>query len=164
MAILLTITNIIIYHLENADIAFTLAITFGTISYHFLMRIAVGTIVETIMGNKADFTKRWYQCRPWEIRLYNRLKVKRWKKVMPTFQSDYFDHKIHTWNEIAGAMCQAEVVHEIIVILSFVPIVFSIWFGSMPVFLITSVIAAALDLMFVIIQRYNRPRIMKLIK
>ena len=67
-------------------------------------------------------------------------------------------------DEIAQAMCQAELVHETIVILSFVPVAFSAVFGAFWVFLITSLCAAAFDLMFVIIQRYNRPRIIRLIK
>ena len=158
---LLAAANIIMYRLVGADTMLSLAITFGTVAYHFLIRLAVGALVTAIMGNKADYTKRWYRCRSWEMRLYNWMKVRRWKRVLPTFQSDYFDNKKHSWDEIAQAMCQAEVVHEIIFILSFVPILFSIWFGALPVFLITSFFAAAFDLMFVIIQRYNRPRVIK---
>ena len=67
--------------------------------------------------------------------------------------------KTHTWDEIAQAMCQAELVHETIVILSFLPILAGIRFGAYPVFIITSVLAAAFDMMFVIMQRYNGPRI-----
>ncbi|MBO4355499.1 MAG: hypothetical protein J5850_01430 [Clostridia bacterium] len=80
---------------------------------------------------------------------------------MPAFQPALFDTKIHSWSEIAQAMCQAEVVHEIIVVLSFVPILFSIWVGALPVFLITSILSAGMDLMFVILQRYNRSRVIK---
>ena len=61
-------------------------------------------------------------------------------------------------------MCQAEIVHEIIIVLSFVPIIFSIWFGELLVFIITSVISALIDSIFVMLQRYNRSRIIKLIK
>lgn len=67
-----------------------------------------------------------------------------------------------TLSEIAQAMCQAEIVHEIIIILSFVPIAFIPRFGAAPVFIITSLLAAELDLSFVILQRFNRPRILKI--
>lgn len=90
--------------------------------------------------------------------------MKHWKNKLPSYQPEYFDPQKHSWDEIAQAMCQAELVHEVIVVLSFVPIAFSVWFGALPVFVITSVAAAAFDLMFVIIQRYNRPRVMRLIK
>ena len=46
---------------------------------------------------------------------------------------------------------------------SFVPLLFSLAVGVLPVFLITSLIAAAFDMIFVIIQRYNRPRLLRLI-
>ena len=39
-----------------------------------------------------------------------------------------------------------------------------IWFGVYPVFIITSILSAMFDMTFVIIQRYNRQRIVKLIK
>lgn len=56
--------------------------------------------------------------------------------------------------------CQSETVHEVNMLLSFVPLLFSIWFGSLDVFLITSCGAA----LFVIMQRYNRPRLMRLMR
>lgn len=83
---------------------------------------------------------------------------------MPTFVPELFDTKKHSLDEIAQAMCQAELVHETIIILSFAPILLTIWFGDFWIFLITSVLAALFDLCFVIMQRYNRPRIVKLIK
>ena len=75
-----------------------------------------------------------------------------------------FDPRLHTWEEIVQSMCQAELVHETIAVLSFLPIAEGVWFGEYPVFLITSVLAAACDMAFVIVQRYNRQRVMKLLK
>ncbi len=46
----------------------------------------------------------------------------------------------------------------------FVPIIFSIWVGAIMVFIITSLLASLFDMTFVIIQRYNRPRIVRLLK
>lgn len=73
------------------------------------------------------------------------------------------DYTKYSWDEIAQASCQAELVHEAIILLSFVPIVFSTWFGVTTVFIITSALAALFDMTFVIIQRYSRPRIIRLI-
>ena len=61
-------------------------------------------------------------------------------------------------------MCQAECVHETNIVLSFLPIFAVHWFGAAPVFIATSVCAAMIDLAFVIIQRYNRPRIVSLMQ
>ena len=58
----------------------------------------------------------------------------------------------------------AELVHETIAVLSFLPIAAGVRFGAYPVFIITSVLAAACDMAFVIMQRYNRPRLIKLME
>ena len=63
---------------------------------------------------------------------------------MPTYDSSLFDTKIQSLQEIVQAMCQAELVHETIVVLSFVPIVAGVWFGAYPVFVITSALASFL--------------------
>ena len=62
------------------------------------------------------------------------------------------------------ASCQAEIVHEAITMLSFVPILFTVWFGGAGVFLTNSCLAALLDIAFVMVQRYNRPRLLRLIQ
>ena len=62
------------------------------------------------------------------------------------------------------AMCQAELVHETIMVFSFLPIIASVWFESIGVFVITSIVSALIDLIFVIIQRYNRPRIIRILQ
>ena len=60
-------------------------------------------------------------------------------------------------------MCQSELVHETNIVLSFVPLAASVRFDAFPVFLITSICSAAFDLLFVIMQRYNRFRILKMV-
>lgn len=149
------------YYFEKSWLL-SMAITLGTILYHFVMRLLVGYMYNKIMNNKADYTKKWYQLKPWEQKLYEFIKVKKWKKYMPTYDEKLFSIKEHAWDEIVGAMCQAELVHETIVILSFIPVLASIAFGEFPVFLITSLCAALFDAMFAIVQRYNRPRVVRL--
>ena len=139
------------------------AITFGTFFYHFAMRLAVGYGIDAIMGNKADLRKAWFQTQPFESRLYKVLGVKNWKASLPTYAPDVFDPKQHGWVQIAQATCQAEIVHEVIIVFSFLPLLTAIPFGGFWIFLITSILAATFDLCFVIMQRFNRPRIMKLI-
>ena len=83
---------------------------------------------------------------------------------MPTYDPEAFDKRKHSWDEIVQVMCQAELVHETIILLSFVPILAHIWFGALEVFIITSVLAAVFDGTFVIIQRFNRPRVINMLK
>ncbi len=142
----------------------TLAITFGTIAYHFCMRLAVGAVVDCVMKNRADYSKAWYRLRKWEKKCYDVIMVKNWKKWMPTYDPEVFSPKKHTWDEIAQAMCQSEIVHEINVVLSFLPVLLALYFGAFAVFLITSLCGAVFDLLFVIMQRYNRPRVVGMIR
>lgn len=152
----------ILFCYSHRGIYLTLAVTFGTTAYHFGMRLFVGALYHVIMGNRVDYTKKWYQIRPWENKLYQFLKVKTWKDRMPTYHPDTFSPQKHTWDEIAQAMCQSELVHETNMLLSFLPLAASKWFGAFYVFLITSVCGAAFDLLFVIMQRYNRARVIKI--
>lgn len=157
-----TIFTTILFHCFDKDIYLILAITFGTTTYHLGIRLFVGLLYNIGMKNQADYTKKWYQVHAWEIKLYQFLKVKTWKGKMPTYNPEIFSNKKHTWDEIAQAMCQSELVHETNIILSFVPLIASKWFGAFYVFLITSVCSAAFDLLFVIMQRYNRARVVKI--
>lgn len=147
-------------YMSGREVFLTPAITLGTAGYHLGMRLLVGFIFDRAMKNRADLNRKWYRLRPWEARVYKLLRVKKWKGKMPTYVPDYFSRERHSWSEIAGAMCQAELVHETIVVLSFLPIGAAAVFGSFYVFLITSLCAAAFDLCFVIIQRFNRARVM----
>lgn len=161
---LLTVIFVILYGNAESGMMLTLAITFGTTTYHFAMRLITGTIINLLLRNHMDYRKKWFQVSDFEIRLYKKIKVKNWKGKMATYDPSCFDHKIHSWDEIAQAMCQAELVHELIIVFSFLPVFAAIPFGSLTVFVITSVLAACYDAVFVVMQRYNRPRIMRLIE
>ena len=159
-----TVILSLLYRNTQQKALLSLAITFGTISYHIVMRLLVGLAYHVGMRNKADYRKRWYRVGRREMAVYEALHVKRWKAKMPTFDGALFDPRAHTWDEIAQATCQAELVHETIAALSFLPIAAGTRFGAYPVFIITSVLAAACDLLFVMMQRYNRQRILKLLQ
>lgn len=150
------------YHLCPLPLLETLAITLGTCFYHFAMRMFVGAAWSPFQ--KHDPTSRWFEQKPFEKSLYKALRVKTWKQQMPTYDPASFEMTTHTLEEIAQAMCHSELVHETIAVLSFVPLLFVGIFGAFPAFLITSLAAAAFDMMFVMMQRYNRPRVMTLIK
>lgn len=153
-----------LYRKTTCNIFLSLAITFGTISYHAVMRLLVGLAFRAVMQNRADYKKCWYQAGRREMAFYEKLNIKSWKRRMPTFDRALFDPRVHTWAEIAQAMCQAELVHETIVFLSFLPIAAGVRFGAYPVFIATSVFAAGCDILFVMMQRYNRQRIQKLLE
>ncbi|MCM1329005.1 MAG: hypothetical protein NC253_06130 [Ruminococcus sp.] len=162
LCLIITVITALLYSRSDKGIFLTLAVSFGTTTYHFGIRLLAGALCVTVMKNRTDYTKKRYQIHSWENKLYKLLKVKAWKNKMPTYNPEAFSNKIHTWDEIAQTMCQSETVHEINIILSFVPLTAVSRFGAFWVFFITSVCGAVFDLMFVIIQRYNRARVVKL--
>ncbi len=161
ISVLLFIVFFIAYKFTDNVVLYSLYITFLTFSYHFLMRLAVGHL--PIFKSDFDYKSKWFQPKKFEKKLYNFLKVKSWKKHIPAYYPEAFDTKHNTLEQIVKNMCNAEVVHEKIAVLSFVPILFSIKFGVPSVFIITSIIACMFDMVFVVVQRYNRPRVVKLL-
>lgn len=148
---------------EN-DVIETITITIGITLYHFAMRLAVGTIVNLIMKNKANHNNIWFREKSFEKKLYNLLHVRKWKKYIPTYSPDTFDTSKKTVKEIVGATCQAEIVHEVIMVLSLLPIAVIPFLGGTVAILTTSFLSMLIDSVFVILQRYNRPKLVKVMK
>ena len=163
ITIILTAVFALLYIRFNVGILLTLSITCGTTAYHFCMRFAVGNLFDKFYYNKADYRNRWFTVSEWEQKLYKKLGVKKWKNKMPSYKPEYFDIKKHTWDEILKAMCQAEIGHETTAVLSFLPLFAVRWFDAFPAFFITSLLAAVFDLMLVMMQRFNRSRIIKML-
>ena len=158
-----TAVLILLHWQTGADWVLSCAISFGTTLYHFAMRLAVGFFIP-LCFKKYNHQSWWFQPRQWEKTLYRKLGVRKWKHKLPTFDPSQFSTDHYTLPEIVRNMCQAEVVHEIIVIFSFVPLAFVPVFGVFPVFLATSIAAGLFDCLFIIAQRYNRPRLARIIE
>lgn len=153
-----------LYRLTVVHFYVTVGITAMTVCYHFTIRLFIGNIVDAVMRNEADWRKPWFRERKFEEKLYKKLKVKRWKDRLPTIDENAFDLAKTPIERIIGATCQSEIVHELDVLASLAAIFFAIPFGDLWVFLITSVLGAAFDMIFVIMQRYNRPRLLRALK
>lgn len=152
------------WRISHVDIMLTLTITFGVTFYHIAIRLLIGKIVDSIFHNQMNYNHRWFQAHRFEAPFYQKLKVKQWKNKIPTYSPASFSPKEHSWEEIVQASCQAEIVHEIIIVFCFLPLALIPIFDSIWAFLITSIISAMMDMPFVILQRYNRPRILRMIK
>ena len=158
----LTLLTTLLFFLYPSDILESLAITFGTVFYHFAMRLLVGAIVPNLVqkGAEKDF---WFRPKGFEQPLYRALRVKQWKKYLPTYAPESFDLRKHSLEEVIHTCCCSEAVHEWIMLLSFLPVLTIPVFGAPWVFWITSGLAALFDSCFVILQRYNRPRLIRIL-
>ena len=151
------------YHLTHFSVLESIAITALTVVCHLSLRFIIGAIIGKVGRKRINSSRRWFVVKSWEKTLYDKLQVKKWKKHIPTYAPGEFSLESHTLQEIIHNTCVSELVHETIVLFSFLPILLSIPFGAFPVFLITSVLAACFDCIFVVLQRYNRPRLINLI-
>ena len=157
-----TVVFSLLYRFTHRDWLLSAAISTGTTFYHFAMRLLAGEIVPRCIRHPMKYA--WFQQRPFEPKLYDVLKVKRWKDHMPTYDPASFSLQENTLAQIVDNCCVSEAVHEVIILFSFVPLLFSFWWDAFPVFLITSVLSALFDGSFAIMQRYNRPRLIRILK
>ena len=161
---ILCVVFALLYHYHPIDWLLTLTIAAGTTGYHFLIRLILGYFVAFVFKGKLDPNNHWFRPKHFEHRLYRMLRVRRWKKKMPTYDPDSFSFDKYSIEQIIQNSCVAELVHEWIVLASFLPLLASRWWGAFPVFLITSLLSAGLDCCFIIMQRYNRPRLQQYLK
>lgn len=154
----LTALFIVLTGITGNFVCYVLSITFGTVFYHFAMRWLVGNFTR----HKFNYKSFWFKEKSFEKNLYKALRVKKWKGKMPSYNPETYITRNSPLEDIINTMCRNEVIHEIIALLSFVPILFSPVFDTVLVFVITSIIACLCDLIFVVMQRYNRPRVVKL--
>ena len=80
IAVLLTICFALLYKVLSNDTLFSLAITFGTITYHFTIRLLIGFFYNIILKNKVNYNKRWFLVSEKEMKLYQILKVKKMER------------------------------------------------------------------------------------
>ena len=163
--VILTITFAVLHNIFRQGWMLSVYITFLTISYHFAMRLMVGELVTVIYRDrKFNLDSPGFHIYKFEEKLYRILKVKKWKIHMITAKPEQFDLSTNSMEVLLHNMAQAELVHRIIMVLSFVPVLFIIPYGVPAIFITTSLVASLIDLLFVIMQRYNRPRVMRILK
>ena len=134
-----------------------------TIMYHFWVRIIMGN-VSKLFKKHINYKRWWFQERKFEKKLYEILQVKKWKDKALTYNPETFSLKEHSLEEIVNTMAKSEVDHWINEVISLTTILFSIPWGQFYLFLGTAIFAMIFDSQFIIIQRYNRPRIVKILE
>ena len=147
-------------HNENA-IVLWIGVTAFTIMYHFWGRIIMGNVTKLF---KIDYNHWWFKERGFEKGLYKLLKVKNWKGKVLTYNPELFSLKDYSMEDIARTMTKAETDHWINELISLSTLVFGLIWGEMWIFALTAVLAMLFDGQFIVIQRFNRPRVLKVIE
>lgn len=131
------------------------------IVYHFWLRLIMGNVTKLFSFNRNHF---WFKERKFEKKLYKLFCVKKWKGKALTYNPESFSLEKHSLDEIADVMVKSEVDHWVNEIISITSIFFSLLWGQFWIFFATAIFAMIFDAQFIIIQRYNRPRILKIIQ
>ncbi len=150
-------------NIYKAQVILWMGITAFTIMYHFWGRIILGN-VSKLFKKHIHYKKVWFKERKFEKKVYKALHVKEWKGKALTYNPELFSLKENSLEEIANTMCKAEVDHWINEVISISTLLFAIPWGELWIFAITAVAAMIFDGQFIVIQRYNRPRVIKILE
>lgn len=135
-----------------------IGVTAFVIMYHLWMRIIMGNVSKLF---KVDYRHPWFSQRAFEQKFYELLRVKKWKDKALTYNPHLFSFKNYTFEQIATTMSKAELDHWINELISLSSLLFALVWGEFWIFLITAIAAMLFDAQFIVIQRYNRPRILR---
>ena len=131
------------------------------IFYQFGLRILFGEISKRMNIN---YKHPFYRERGFEKHLYKLLFVRRWKDKVLTFDPAAYDFKNRTLPELAKTMSKSELDHWVNELISIGGMFFALLWGCWPAFVISAVIAMLFDAQFIVVQRYNRPIVVRLIQ
>jgi len=141
-------------------------IVFFIIMYHMWVRIIMGN-VSKLFRKHINYKQWWFKERKFEKKLYKFLRVKDWKGKALTYNPEQFSVKDNSPEQLLDTMTKSEVDHWINEAISVGAMFFIIpWGKYIPgfLFIVTAIAAMIFDSQFIIIQRYNRPRVIKLIE
>ena len=145
---------------KNAVLLWT-GITAFTIMYHFWPRIIMGNVSKLF---RIHYKQRWFKQRSFEKGLYKLLRVRKWKEKVLTYDPQAFSVQDHSLEEIANTMAKAETDHWINELISLSTLLFALLWGQFWIFLITAIAAILFDAQFIVVQRYNRPIVLRVLE
>lgn len=165
LGILISIVCLAGYYGGQTDnvVILWLGITAFTITYHFWGRIILGN-VSKLFKKKINYKQWWFKERKFEKGLYKFLKVKSWKGKALTYNPEQFDLKQNSLEQILNTMTKSEVDHWINEVISITTMFFGLIWGKTWIFVLTAIAAMIFDGQFIVIQRYNRPRVIKILE
>ncbi len=141
---------------------FYIFIFFVSVDLHFLIMFISAPIVSLLFRKRFNYNCLWFKQGRFETKLYRTLRVKRWKTLLPTYHTIDYSTKHYNFETVIQNMCHAEVVHEVITLTSYLAVLFGLIVSNYGLLILFSAIFSTLHMPFIIVQRYNRPRILKI--
>ena len=148
------------FNIFRSGILLWTGVTAFTVMYHLWLRIIMGNVTKLF---RIHYSQRWFRERSFERKLYKLLKVRKWKEKVLTYDPDAFSQEKHTLDEIANTMSKAETDHWINELISLSTLLFALLWGELWIFLITAMAAMIFDAQFIVVQRFNRPIVLRVL-
>ena len=155
--------------LSSLSFGYVLGSTMLAFLIVFVIDAVVAAIVHAIPENKINPFSRCYKTGKKERKFYEKLGVKKWKDIIPE-SGKYLCHfakdKVYEPNnneyvlKFLRETCYAGIMHIVSIFLGFVPLIFLP--EKLNIVLAICLVNAFLQLLPVIVQRYNRDRLYKL--
>lgn len=143
----------------NNNLMLIIAVLMLNAAFQVIARLLIGTICEGVFENGINSSGDWYKTSAFEDRLYGTLNIKGLKKFLPTFERTDFSLKKDSIQYIIDTGCEVEVEHELCIAASMLGVLFALIFGKVWLFAIVAATAVIYDLLFVVVQRFNRSRL-----
>ncbi len=141
-----------------------LLLTAEILAYHVIIRIIWGVITNHLPDSFFHPEKKIYCSYGWEKNIHKLLHVKKWKEHVPVFDIHQWDIRERGIDSVIAASCRAELDHATNILLGYVVLlpVFFLQRWAISAWLVAAIGASLFDGVFVTIQRFNRPRLMRL--
>ena len=129
--------------------------------WNFWIRVLSGILFTSFTYNPEA---RWFRINDRDRKWHNFIRVKKWIQHAPTFNPKQYDSTKLSLDEIIQNTCRNEVSHTMYFILTYVPILFSIYFGNYLMTIIVAILVSIHDIFLISLQRFSRDRLNKLNK
>jgi len=140
------------------------AVLTGCLAFHLVIWIGSAIIVVGIMKNEANDRCWWFRELSWERRFYRFIKIRRWKRHLPTYAPEYYKYTTMRSRELLGIISQTEIVHEFTALLIFVSLFGVQHLGHFEIIVTIAVIDIAINTVYVFLQRNNRIKLRSVIR
>lgn len=152
-----------VFLFSRTNAFFKITVLFGVLLYHCVMRLFLNWFCKNLKSRPWNNTNKWFRERKFEKAIYNILNVSKWKDSVPNYDPEDFDVRSKKLSKIISNSCRVEVTHLAIIVLGFLPVLLPLFMtgGSFWAMFWIGVVAGICELPFVIVQRYNRPRMLK---
>ena len=160
VAVLLTAAGFVLYYSGafKSTVILWCAIAAFVILYQLGLRLLTGKLNNRL---NIDPLHPFFLQKSFEKPLYKTLKVKKWKKNVPTYNPELFVLSERSLDDIAASMAKVEFDHWTNVAISVSTLLFPLIWGEFRLFLVVAVLCILFDLQFIAIQRFNRPRVLR---